>query len=381
MKKLYWRPQKVSLRLLWIVALVAVAGLIFAETFHVREKQPNYSEKLQAAKLALQAFQVIGQERARMGHPIDPEADPAGSGLIGELITSVTTNPGHLPSKQTSVNPNFAAVVVHLLKRAGVGEGDRVAVGMSGSFPAINICVLAALRVLKVDPIIISSTGSSQWGANLPDMTWPDMERLLAEKMVFPFRSVALSRGGIDDRGLGLSKKNRKMLDEIIERNKLTALTVKNYAESVEKRMAFYREHAGAADIKAYINVGGGATSVGTKVGKRMFKPGLNRSVPRGAVQIDSVMTRFGLEGVPVIHLIKIDTLAERYGLPIQPSRIPSSGEGKIFLKEVRSDLLVAIVLFVILLLLFVFVRLDWGYRLLSSGKRERPSTQPERMV
>jgi poly-gamma-glutamate system protein len=369
------------LRLLWVVAFVAVAGLIFAESYHVREKQPHFAEKLQAAKLARQSFELIKQERARLNIPVDPESDPAGSGLIGELLTGVTTNPGHLPSKQTSINPNFAGVVVQMLKRIGAEEGDKVAVGFSGSFPAINICVLAALKVLKVEPIIISSTGSSQWGANLPLLTWPDMERLFAEKSLLPYRSVALSRGGIDDRALGLPKKNREHLDVIMQRNKIPALAVKNYLDSIDKRMELYRQQAGGAEIKAYINVGGGTSSVGTKVGKIMFRPGLNRTLPRGAMEIDSVMTRFGLEGIPIIHLSSINRLAERYGLPIQPQRIPVTGEGKIYIKEVRSDLLVVATLLVILFLLIIFIRLDWGYRFLSSGKRESTSTQPERMV
>ena len=50
--------------------------------------------------------------------------------------------------------------------------------------------------------------------------------------------------------------------------------------------------------------------------------------VPREAASIDSVMTRFALEGIPVIHLIKINVLAERYGLPLQPQVIPAVGEG-----------------------------------------------------
>lgn len=381
MKKLYWRPQKVSLWLLWVVAFTAMVGLLFVETFHIREKQAHYSAKIQAANLAQQAFRLIGQERARQGLPINPESDPSNSGLIGDLISEVTTNPGNLPAKQTSVNPNFAGVVVHLLKLIDIEEGDKIAVGLSGSFPAINICVLSALKVLKIDPIIISSTGSSQWGANLPTLTWPDMERVLAEKMLWTFRSVALSRGGIDDRALGLPKENRKMLDEIIDRNKTRALIVRNYSESVEKRMELYRQHSGGDEIKAYINVGGGTSSVGTKVGKRMFKPGLNKSLPRGVFNIDSVMTRFGADDVPIIHLSKINTLADRYGLPIQPQTIPSPGDGKVFIKEVRSNLLIIVVLLLILVLLYLFIRLDWGYRFLNTGRRERSSSQPERMV
>ncbi|RJO71875.1 MAG: poly-gamma-glutamate system protein [Myxococcales bacterium] len=381
MKKLYWRPTRISLRLLWVVAFVAVIGLIAAENYTVQEKQPYYAEKIKASKLAQDAFNAIKAERLRLNLPSDPESDPAKSGLIGELLTPVTTNPGHLPAKQTSANPNFAAVIVQLLKRAPVEEGDVVAVGLSGSFPAINVTVLSALATLKLEPIIISSGGSSQWGANLPSFMWPDMERLLFEKRFFPYRSVAISRGGIDDRGLGLTKFGRKAIDDAIVRSGVPYLEVKDYTDSVERRMALYRMHAGDKEIKAYINVGGGTTSVGTKVGKSAFKPGINREAPKGATEIDSIMTRFVEEGVPVVHLTRIDELAMRFGLPTQPQVMPLVGQGKIFFREVHSTLVVTFVLVLILLLLVAFVRLDWGYRILTTGRREAASGRPERMV
>ena len=256
-----------------------------------------------------------------------------------------------------------------------------MAIGFSGSFPALNICVLAAIATLKADPIIIASAGSSQWGANNSEFMWPDMEKLLKEKHIFPYRSIAISRGGIDDRALGMPKSARKMLDQVITRSGVPMLETANYAESVEKRMAIYSEYSSDADIAAYINVGGGTTSVGTKVGKKMFKPGLNRSIPRGDVDIDSVMTRFVLDGVPVIHLSKIRVLAEKYGLPLEPVVTPKIGEGKIFYRKVHSYGLTAVVLFIIIALHVAFIRLDWGYRFFSSGKRETYSSHPEHMV
>ena len=111
---------------------MAVIGMVLVETWQVRERQPYYREKIKASRLALTAFETIKAEHIKKNIPIDPEADPALSGLVGQLLTTVTTNPGHLPSKQTSINPNFAAVIVHYLKRAGIQEGDTVAVGMSG---------------------------------------------------------------------------------------------------------------------------------------------------------------------------------------------------------------------------------------------------------
>jgi poly-gamma-glutamate system protein len=369
-----------------VVALIAVgaaAGAIAVETVRTEERQPFYEEKLAAAKLCKRAFEVVRDARVKNQLPISTDSDPAQSGLIGELMTPVTTSPGHLPSKQTSVNPNFAAVVVHLLRRAGVDQGDLVAVGMSGSFPAVDIAVGAAVTAIGAQPVIVSSASASQWGANHPSFMWPDIEKLLFDREVFRFRSHAYTRGGVDDRGLGLSKEGRQLLDDAITRNGFTNLGVKGYEEGVRGRMAIFEaeERAAGRDYKAYINVGGGTTSVGTRLGKQLFKPGLNWSLPPGTEEIDSVMTHMITKGAPVIHLLKVDQLAERYGLPLQPTEMPVAGTGKIFRREVRNLWLTIGVLTGIVVMLFALVRLDWGYRLFPGGGRERQSGQPQPMV
>lgn len=374
MRHVYWRPPSAALKMLGLFAVLAILALIAEETFLVKEKQPYYAEKIKAAKLAERAFHAVKMERVHRGLPIDAEADPANTGLIGDLLTPVTTNPGQLQAKQTSLNPNFAAVVVHLLKRAHIEPGDVVAVGLSGSFPAINICTLAAIEVAGAHPLIVTSAGSSQWGANLPGFMWPEMEKLLVDQRLLHTRSLALTRGGIDDRALGLPKDSRRLLDDAMVRTGLPVLEVENFTDSVDKRMALFREKAGERPIKAYINVGGGTTSVGTKVGKNLFKPGLNLDIPRGAGAIDSVMTRFSLQGVPIIHLTQIVELAHEYGLPEQPTHVPAVGEGKMFVREGHNRVLAGVLLIALLVALALFSRLSGGSR---SFPRKPPSSNP----
>jgi poly-gamma-glutamate system protein len=379
---MYWRPQRMSARVLLLIAAVVAGSLAAVEVVRVRERQPMYKEKLAAAMLARRAFNVIREERFKRRIPIDPEVDPQRSGLIGELISPVTTNTGHLAAKQTSINPNFAAIVVDMLRRAGVKAGDTVAVGLSGSFPALNIAVLAAVKTSRMRAVIVASVGSSQWGANHPEFMWPDMEGALIKWGLFQQGSAALSLGGIDDRALGMSKKGRKLLEEAIRRSGVPAFDVKDFGDSLDKRMALYQEKAGEAEIRAYVNVGGGTTSVGTRIGKDLFEAGLNKRMPRGASQIDSVMTRFMARGVPVIHISKISRLAQRYGLPEQPKTMPRAGEGDIFVRQTYSLWLAAGALALAVIMLFAFLRLDLGHRLFTSGRRgDGSATSPEPMV
>ena len=382
MRRIYWRPKKISRTVLMVLAVMALAGLATVELVKTQTRQPLYREKMRAAKTAKAGFDAIKAERLVRGHVMDPTIDTAMTGLVGVAMSDVTSNSGHLGSKRTSINPNFAAIAVHLLNRAGVEEGDHVAVGLSGSFPALNICVLAALEAMKVHPVVVCSASASQWGANVPDLLWLDMERILEEKRILSTRSIAASIGGVEDRGVGMSKTGKKMLAEAIEeRNQIPRIIARNYEDSLEQRMMLYNEWVDDESYAAYINVGGGATSVGTKVGKKLFKPGLNRNPPKGGPPVDSVMMRFVDRGIPVLHFVQIAKLAKRYGLPEEPDGIPPVGESTVFVKEEYNRWLAAGILALLLFLLYAFIRSDVGFRILHRPRREAADERPEQMV
>jgi poly-gamma-glutamate system protein len=312
-------------------------------------------------------------------------------------LSPITSGSGSLVSKQTTVNPNFAAVVVQWLKDLGIKSGDVVAVGLSGSFPAMNIAVYSAMHQLGVEPIIISSTAASQWGANNPGFTWLDMESLLRKHEVFPYKSVAASLGGVGDEAIGLTGRGHKLLIRAIERNEIPGIgvvqpkqkpRVEENAEEippelapvdqnrVRERMRVYYENAGDRPIRAYINVGGGTVSVGTKVGKRKFLPGVNRRPPKGIDEMPpSVLGAFLESGVPAIHATRMIDLAEEYGLEIAPRRIPEVGQGAVFQKRQPNRWLAGIVLVLVLLALFMVARAPWGTRML------RTTVPPESIV
>lgn len=377
MKKIYWRPSGISRIQLLLIALVAGLCLTAVEQLPRVQRQPHFAEKVAAARLSSAAMAAIRDEKARRGIPIDPEADPFGTGMIGSVVTSVTSNTGHLPAKIMSTNPNFAAVAVALLKQAGVSEGDVVAIGTSGSFPAMNVSVYAALQTLKTKPIVISSASSSEWGATDEDYLWLDMEQTLFQKKLFSFRSIAASRGGIDDRGFGISRQGRALLDAAIERANLPNIEPRSLPEAIEQRMNLYYEHAGDEPIEAYINVGGGSASVGTHVGKKLFVPGLNTVAPKGAT--DSVMTRFVQEGVPVIHISGISELASSYGLPLEFNVPQPVGAGGVYARVEYNPWYAGLGIGIILITMFAFLRSDLQYtRASASNKAAKVPASPE---
>ncbi len=381
MKRIYWRPHKVSRVELAIVVAAAVLGLFAVEHFRATVEQPHFEKKVAAARLARQAFEVVKSERLARGWVISPETDPMHSGVIGPLISPVTSNTGVLPAKQSSVNPNFAAVMVAFLERIEVQRGDLVAVAFSGSFPALNIAVLAALETLGVEAVAISSASASQFGANDPNLLWIDMEHAFVGRKLFGNRSVAASLGGLEDAGVGLDEGGKALLLERIRQHGLQLLMPESLSDAVEKRMAVYRDRAQGRPYKAYINVGGGSASVGTHIGKKLYRPGLNRKAPRGAAEVDSVMNRFAFQGVPVIHLVRLKTLVGRYGFPWQPTVVPAVGEGKVYVREAYNLWLVGGVAVTLLLLLLAVIRTDLGYRLMRLAGGANNTRPPEQMV
>jgi len=76
MKRMYWRPRRVSRVTLALVAAASMAGYVAVEQFPQRVRESNHAEKLEAARKAEAAFKAIREERIRRKLEIDLEADP-----------------------------------------------------------------------------------------------------------------------------------------------------------------------------------------------------------------------------------------------------------------------------------------------------------------
>lgn len=353
MISLYWKSQNQNRFSIILIAILSVVLILLVENLQITKEQPYYKDKLTAAKLADRAIRRIQDENRKERRTAALEFDPAKTGLIGLNLSDVTSNVGYLQAKRTSINPNFAAIIVQLLKKANLKEGDIVAVGVSGSFPAMNIATYSALQTLKLKPIIISSATSSQWGANHNDFLWVDMEDLLYRESFFRFKSSVATLGGVEDRALGMTERSKNLLRAGIDRSNIPLLEVQSFTDGIDQRMNIYNKTSN--DVKAYINIGGGSLSVGTSIGKKIFKPGLITRIPEGGLGVDSVILRFLQEEIPVINITMVETLAKRYGLPLAPTTIPKPGEGRIFSKNEYNPYLIFISLGILIGALYKF--------------------------
>ncbi|MGD8317222.1 MAG: poly-gamma-glutamate system protein [Myxococcales bacterium] len=354
--KVYWQNKSTPAGAQLLLILASVAALLAVQVFKKRESTGDYEDMLAASQTCSEGLELIGRWRRRIER-IDPKVDPLRTGVIGVAASPVTSVSGHLPSKQATVNPNWAAVIVRLLRKAGVREGDVVAVAVSGSFPALNLAAYCALEQVGARPIIIASASASQWGANVPGLIWLDMARRLRAAGVIDSKAVAATLGGEDDRGVGIPEQGLSILQRAIERADIELLEPESYDEAVAERIAVYAKEAGEQPVRAFLNVGGGTATTGPASIDQFFDPGLLTGAPPRAFTMQSVMGHFIDQEVPVINLWNISTLASRFGLPYPPTEKPRVGEGGIYRATTYRRWLAALLALALLALTYFLTR------------------------
>ncbi len=328
-----FRPYIQRLEVLIVLALFSAGLFYWAATSTVIVKARGYDLKISAAEKMTEAMTVLKEVRLGSEGVImdDNPNDPNGTMLVGSGATPITTDRGNLDAKLTTLNPNFSAIIVDMLLAADVGQGDTIAMALTGSMPGANIAVLAACEVMDIYPVIITSVGASEWGATDPYFTWVDMESELVRGGVFKSSSIAASVGGGGDSGKGLSRNGRDLLWEAIYRNNLQLIQEKSLNASIARRMTLFNESLTLSNYKVYINVGGGAASVGPRINARLVPPGLTSAASLRGGLSDCVLKRFVDSDIPVIHIHNIDELTSKYDLPFSPIPTPNIGDGQIF--------------------------------------------------
>jgi poly-gamma-glutamate system protein len=332
-----------------LVALSVLSLLCFliavnAKTINI---SPSYKDKVEAAQLMKQAMKILKESRMEKSVFIDIENDPNETGLVGSPFSLITTDEGDLDAKLTTLDPNFSAVVVDLMYQIDLTAGDTVAVLMTGSMPGANMAVVTACEALGIHPVIITSIGASQWGANQVDFTWLDMESILYENDLIPARSIAASIGGRNDMGRLLSPAGRKLITENIAAHQLPLIRRDRLAENIQDRMELFKSVHPIGQYNAVINVGGGVASLGTSFNLKLLPPGVvtrtdisNIGRPGG---IEGVMAKFVKANVPALHILNIRPLIRQFNMPFAPIPIPEIGMGSLYAEE-RYNLFVAAV-------------------------------------
>ena len=264
-----------------------------------------------AETIVWEGFRVIWEERLRRDMA-DSTRDTSKTGMIGLEYTPLTSTLGNEVAKELSTRPGWAAWILKQLVAKGVGRGDHVALSMTGSFPGMNLAVLAALQTLGVQVHGIASVGSSSWGANEIGLSWPEMEKILVERGALKVSCSAVTLGGTGDRGLEWDEAATKLAIDAVKQSGLPLLKPRNLRDAVQKRLLFY---GSPKKYACFINIGGGQATLGAGAKMRFMRGGWFvepigiRGDPEG------VMDKFLEARVPCLNLLYLDDLSRREGI------------------------------------------------------------------
>lgn len=288
-----------------------------------RERASDYEVKLRAAQLMDGWMAAVRDYKAQAGLAVSPD-DVHNTGMIGEAYTFITTTNGALEAKRTTANPDMAALMVEMLTQAGVRAGDTVGAGFSGSFPALDLAVLAACEAMDIKCIYIASVGASTYGANQPGLTLPDMVCRLYLDGRLETPPALVTPGGQDDCGLDM---DRSLLLPILERARgygVDVMEEPDFEKNLSRRMALY------GGIDCFVGVGGNLTTTGAgekDVGYGLLKPYAVTKTDG----TDGLVQRYSAQGLPVLHLLNIKRLVADYGLPYDPEQPAAPGQSAVY--------------------------------------------------
>jgi len=341
-----------------VLCVLSIVFFMLAKTVPLGDEEAFRKEMLGASKTMAEATECVKKCLESKSYTLDENFDKNRTGFIGLEYSSITTSIGSLESKRTTTNPNFAGLAVFLFKEAGVKSGDTIAVGASGSFPALIIAVLSAAKEMNLKPLLICSLGSSQWGANNPDFHLLSMMNCLWKDGIFNIKPIALSLGGDHDTAEDMDAYGSSLLVEDIRESGILYLHEPDLIRNVREKMCLYEAEAGDKKIKAFVNIGGGWPNMGVDSSILNLKPGLSKIKHIPPVEKRGVIYEMAAMGIPVIHLLYINGLAKQYGLPWDPVPLPEPGRGKIYeLGRERQPLFIIIaavyLLIVIIMLSF----------------------------
>lgn len=255
------------------------------------------------------AFKCLWDYRVKNGIA-DTTRDPRHTGVIGVEWTVLTTTVGYEDAKNLSTRPGWASWLVRELAKRELWRRAKVAVALSGSFPGLNIAVLAALQELGANVSGICSIGASSYGANELGLSYPEMERMLREEKILKVGCGTVTLGGTGDHGAEFDGYAMDRALEAVKRCRLPLLTAISLRDAVKKRMMYY---SSPNDYALFINVGGGHAVLGGGPKVRYGGGGWYYEPPREQGDPNGVMDEFLKKGIPCLHFLRIDDVNERY--------------------------------------------------------------------
>ena len=318
-----------------IMSVISIILMFIIENNPMKSEDDLYNLKINAATSMKKSMEVIYDFRLRNKIDFNLLADPNKTGLIGAEYTEITTTLGPIEVKRTTTNPDFASVMVQMFYDIGLKSGDLIAVGASGSFPALAIAIQCAANVMGIEVISILSIGASTYGATNIELTVADIESELVRTGYFSYPSIGASVGGEDDKLFNPMFPDASLIAEnIILKNNLTLIKTETFEDSVLERVGLYRKAAGDREISAFINIGGAEVNLGNGDAAYNLPAGILKRFPKYKDGHAGVINYMYEDDVPIINLLNIKEICMRYKIPFDPVPLPFIGTTEIYFKR-----------------------------------------------
>ena len=327
-------------------AIAALLGFLLLDHFTGAATPASPQQESAAVALSEQWMFLIDSVVQARGLPVTSGLSTRHTGVIGEEYSLVTTTLGALEAKELSTNPGFAALILRSITESGIPRGSTVGVTLSGSFPALSISTMAALKTAGMNAILISSLGASSYGANRPGLMWIDMESIL-HRHGMPYRSACVTLGAEGDSGDGLFENGKELLLAAAERNHAPLFIPRDFPEAVQHRLHLFD----SAKIALLINIGGSQAVMGSCPHGESLPNGLQRSLPSCADSGRGLLVRIAEHGIPVLHLLNIRSLGAPVGLVSPTSSLSHDSFAAPTSSKISAGLLLAGILVSVFLL------------------------------
>ncbi len=337
--------SRTRIRPVFLLALVLVSALSVVLVLLSRHTSHTdyYDVQLDAAQRMHRCERFLHDYVVENGIEIEPE-DLNRTGLIGPEISELMTTLGHIDAKRSTLNPNNAALLVKFFKQSGLKEGDVVAIGSSGSFPAMAIATICACNAMGLEARTIASYGASTYGATRVELNVVKILKLLKDEKLIDFNLLAVSPGSNNDYGVGsldglLYDNTRDVVVALGRSEGVEFIDFNDFAKSIKRRLELYGD-----DVDIFVNVGGAGVNTGTSMEYLDLPPGLSmkvETIPEGDTK--GVLYEYAQRGLPVINILNIKRMSLDNGLPFDPVPLPSPGEGGVYYETVYSRALIVI--------------------------------------
>lgn len=328
---------------------VLVIGLA-ASVITANVQANDYAQMQLDAARRMEAAEAFIKDRI-LGLGIEIEADDLNqTGLIGPEFTELTSTMGDPKAKRSTLNPEFAAAMVRYYHNAGVGKGDSIVIGTSGSFPGFVIASLCAAAEMELDVRIIASLGASMHGATRVNFNVFDFLDALKDGGFADFNLVGISCGSSNDNGGGA-------MEELLYENskQLSYDICTAYAKKIGAEFIYYSRLADSisrrlelcgTDVKLFVNIGGAAPNSGISSYALDFPQGLVLDFP----PIPNDATRglnyeYAALGIPVLNLLNVKLLCQENNIPFDPVPLSKAGETAVYSEISYNRILIILTL------------------------------------